>query len=120
MERSGLWNAAAESYVNTVTSNCTSFNSTAPPQPERKVSVSTLSPEFNDKVCVDHLFLENMRVFHCMDARTRYSTAHVDNSPTLHDAEMEFETSRIAQSWMLVNFQADNPFSAGFFYTAYG
>lgn len=89
-DRNGIWNDAVEKYVSDVMSRCSSCRSSAPPQPSRKVSISSLSREFNNTVAVDHFYLENIRVMHCMDTVTRYSAACIVPTASLDDAVLAF------------------------------
>lgn len=50
------------------------------------VSVSSLSKNFNEVLCDDHLYLEEILLVHCMDLIRQYSSAFVDNSTDFREA----------------------------------
>lgn len=49
----------------------------------KHVSLSSMSREFNQLVCVDHMFLDEFKVFHIMDSVTRYSSGVVVPDTTM-------------------------------------
>ena len=57
LERNGLWNDLISSYIGEIVTNCTACRSSAVPQPNCKVSISSLSKEFNEVLCIDHSIL---------------------------------------------------------------
>ena len=73
LERNDLWNESVASYVCKIIKECTALKSSAPAKPSRKVSISTLSKQFKDVVCVDHFYLDELRLMHFMDLVTRFS-----------------------------------------------
>ena len=115
LERNGLWNDAISSYLGETVNNCTACRSTAVPQPNRKVSISSLSKEFNEVVCIDHLYLDEIRLTHCMDVVSRYSAAHVVSTATLKDAIVAFEACWVSQFWHPDSIRADTAFMLGDF-----
>ena len=99
LQRNNLWNEEVNRYLSTIMEKCTSCKTTSVPQPSRKVSLSSLSRQFNDLVCIDHLHLENNRVFHVMDSHTRYSSGMVVQSLTMTEAIKVFECQWMSQFW---------------------
>lgn len=47
---------------------------------------------FNDVVCIDHCFQDNMSIFHMMDLKTNYSAGAVVDSLTLLDSAVAFDS----------------------------
>lgn len=110
LQRNKMWNNAVEKYVSDLVSRCTACRSTAPPQPSRKVSISNLSKGLNEVVCIDHLYLESVRMFHAMDLVTRYSAAFVVGDATMEKAIHAFESCWINQFWIPDEIKADKAF----------
>lgn len=115
LERNGLSNDAVEAYLIQITKSCTSCRATAMPQPSRKVSISYLSTEFNEVLCIDHLYKDEMRLMHFMDLISRYSAAHVVSSSTFKEAIMGFEACWVSQFWYPDSIRADKAFIHGDF-----
>lgn len=97
IERNGLWSETVADYVSRLIEICHACRATAPPHPNRKVSISSLSRNFNEAVCVDHFYLESVSFLHCMDMATRFSAAFVVKSMTLEEAIFEFESCWLSQ-----------------------
>ena len=77
LSRNELWNKHCAKYLSHILDThreCFAFKA---PIGSRKVSLSSVSQDFNDLVCVDHFFLENLDVFRIMDARKRYSVGSI-------------------------------------------
>lgn len=83
LKRNNLWNSAIDKYISKTVSECTSFRSTTPRVPNRKVSISSLSKGCNDLVCIDHLLLGENKLVHCMDSVSRYSTSSIVDSTNI-------------------------------------
>lgn len=66
-----MCNAKVSKYLSRVIDNCSKCAATAELKPPRKVSLSSMSGEYNNVVCVDHLHLGGLRVFHIMDSVTQ-------------------------------------------------
>lgn len=74
-ERSGIWSEAVTDYVLHLIDKYVSCRSTAPPQPNTKVSILSVSRRLNDIVCVVHSYLHSVCLFHCIDITTSFSAA---------------------------------------------
>lgn len=110
LQRNEIWNDAIECYVSKTLQNCTSCRATAPPQPNRKVSISSLYKSFNQELCIDHLYLDKVRVFHVMDTVTRYSAGFVVENATMEHSIKAFEACWIGQFWFPESIRADTAF----------
>ena len=117
LERNELWNDAVAAYVAQSIENCTACKSTAAPQPNRKVSISSLSKHFNEILCIDHFYLDEVRLMHCMDLVSRYSTALAVDSASTKDAVHAFEATWASQFWYPDAVQIDKAFQVGCFKT---
>lgn len=56
LQRNNIWSDQAESQLQTMVATCTNCRAMSKPQPSRKVSLSSLSREFNEVTCIDHFF----------------------------------------------------------------
>lgn len=63
------------------------------------MSLTTLDRQFNEVVCVDHFFLDDLVMFHIMDSATRYSCASVVSNTNLNDAISSFEMLWLGHFW---------------------
>ena len=115
LQRNDIWNDHIEDYVHRLIEGCHKCQSTAPPQPPRKVSISSLSKGLNNLVCVDHFFLNGITIFHAMDTVTRFSAAQVVSSTSLEEAVLAFETCWVAQFGYPDAIQGDDAFMKGAF-----
>lgn len=117
LKRNDLWNEAVASYVQKLVEGCTACPFTAPPQPSRKVSISSMSTQFNQVVCVDHFYLDEIRLMHCMDLVSRFSAIQVVDSETLADAVAAFEACWMSHFWYPESIHGDKAFAVGDFKT---
>lgn len=74
LQRNNLCNDQVQQYLSRMIAKCVGFKAAYLPPPNRKVSIVRMNNRFNDLVCVDHFFLDRIRIFHCMDTFPRYST----------------------------------------------
>lgn len=95
--RNNFWNDSFETYLNETVEKCTACGKTSQPRGSRKVSLSSMSREFNDVVCVDHLLLNEVCVFHGMDTVTRYPSCAVVPDTSLSAAVIEFDACWLGQ-----------------------
>lgn len=100
LKRKNLCNYSVAKYVGDPISGCTAFWSTAPAQPNRKVSIFSLSKQLNDIVCVDHFYLDSVRLMNCMYLATRYSSVFLVPSATRDYALFGCENCCISHYWM--------------------
>jgi len=100
LERNSIWDESVEKYLVQIMESCISCRTTALPKPSRKVSLSSMSRQFNDVVCVDHFFLDNLCIFHAMDAITRYSAGSCVPDTSMVHSILSFETLWISQFWI--------------------
>ena len=63
LQRNGIWSDDAQKYLAQVLEVCENCHATHSPKQARKVSLSTISPQFNEVVCVDHFFWMNTVYF---------------------------------------------------------
>lgn len=79
------------------------------------MSISSLSKEFNEILCVDHLYLEDILLMHFMDLITRYSSALIITSTNLKEAVIVLEASWVSQFWYTDSIRAEKAFHVGLF-----
>ena len=96
LQRNSLRNDEISKYLSRVLERCGACATTSEPKQERKVTISSMSRSFNVVVCIDHLHLDGIRVFHMMDSATRYSTGAVVQSTAMPEAIMQFEAQWVS------------------------
>lgn len=106
-----MWNDTTEKYIISVIDKCYNCKATSAPVTSRKVSLSSLTRAFNTVVCIDHLFLDQLCVFHAMDTTSRYSACYIPNSTSLIDSMLAFEASWLSQFWPPTEVKGDNAFN---------
>lgn len=99
LDPNGALSDDTANYLSDLVSRCGSCRVTSLPTPSRKVSLSSLNRHFNYVVCVYHLLIEGVRVFHAMDASTRHSAVLVCNDLSLSSAVHAFETVWLSPFW---------------------
>lgn len=75
--QNNLCSAEVKKHPSQVLEECPNFHVTALPNPARKVSLSSLSRDFNMDVCVGHMFVDEICVFHITETKSRYSVGSV-------------------------------------------
>lgn len=76
-----------------------------------------MSTQFNQVVCVDHFYLDEIRLMHCMDLVSRFSAIQVVDSATLADAVAAFEACLVSYFWYPESIHVDKTFAVGDFKT---
>lgn len=110
LERNKLLTPDVEKYLREIMNRCTACRSTAIPRTSRKVSLSSLNRNFNEVVCVDHIFLDDLCIFHIMDSKTRYSAGLVCADTSLKNAIYSFTTTWLSPFWSPINVKDDQAF----------
>lgn len=100
LQRNDLWSEAIEKYLLKTIETCTNCKATSDPKPARKVSLSTLNRSFNDKICIDHMFLGDNAVIHIMGSTVRYSVGMIVPDTSMQHAICALESQWISQFWM--------------------
>lgn len=98
-ERSELWTDPVGAYAAHSIDNYTVCRSIAAPPPSKKVSISSLSKQFNEIVCIDHVYLDKLLLMHCMDLKSRYANAFAVGSASIKDAVHAFEAMWASIFW---------------------
>ena len=91
LESNDLWNDAVASYISQLIESCTACRFTASPQPNRKVSITSLSTQFNEVLCIDHFYLDAIHLMYFKDLTTRYSAVFDVDTTKMEDAVIAFE-----------------------------
>ncbi|PXF44010.1 hypothetical protein BWQ96_06243 [Gracilariopsis chorda] len=100
LQRNQVWDYSIEKYLSRTLEECISCFTTARAQPFLKVSISSLSDQFNEIVCIDHMFLDEVCLFHAMDADTRYSAGIIVPNTSMAHAISAFEAVWISPFWI--------------------
>lgn len=72
-----LSNEQTEEYLRWIVTDCRDYRSSSIPPPNPRVSFSSSSRQFKEIVCVEHMFLGYVTIFHCMEVASRLSAGHV-------------------------------------------
>lgn len=115
LERNGLWNASIQDYISSIMRSCRGCKATAPAEPPRKVSISSMSKGLNDVICVDHFCLDDMCFVHIMDFSTRFSMAALTYRTAMSGAVRAFETLWVLNVWYPDTVRGDTAFSTAEF-----
>ena len=79
LERNDLWSNEVKAYLHQTVEVCHQCKMTDEPKAMRKVSLRDISTSFNDRVCLDHVFLDNYVVLHFMNSCTHFSRCNCHN-----------------------------------------
>lgn len=90
-QRNKLWNDQTQSYLSNVMSNCSDCKASSTPPPNRRVLLSSLNREFNDVVCMDHMFLDKITVFRMMYVTTIYFVGYVVDNVSMENVIYHME-----------------------------
>lgn len=99
LERKSMWNSDVKKYLATMLESCASCIAVKQPKSERSVSLSAMPRDFNQVVCIDHLFLDMFIVFHIMDSGSRYSVGTTVADTKMATALLAFEAHWITAFW---------------------
>jgi len=111
LQRNGIWNDEVRQYLAESVERCPHCLASAQPQPNRKVALSTLNRSFTDVVCVDHFYLEQLRLFHVMDVYSRFSAAGIVDDASLPTAVLSFDAVWLSHFWPPAEVQGDPAFN---------
>lgn len=112
LQRNMLWSQECSSYLSKVMEECKFCHLIDSPLGSRLVSLANMSRGFNEVVCVDHFFPENLDVFYVMDAKTRYSSGCIVSSTNMHEAVAAFDSHWVSTFWPPGSVQADQSFNS--------
>lgn len=110
-----MWNEMIEHYIQNLVRDCKSCRASELPPPSRKVSISSLSNELNEVVCVDHFYLDELCLIHFMDMSTRFSTACIVENKSMPVAIRSFEESWVTHFWYPAKIRGDKALREGDF-----
>lgn len=98
--RNQLWDDDVKKYLISILVTCPHCKKTSEPTQSRKVSLSSMSRESNNTICIDHFFLEDFKIFHVMDSSTRYSAGMVVSDLTLQEACSALDVIWFSPFWL--------------------
>lgn len=111
LQRNIIRNDDSEIFLSGVFDTCVACYATQLSTGRRAVSLNHFSRLFIQLVFIDFFIFEQLQLFHCMDAVSRYSLAVVVDSLTLLEAISAFEQSWITHFWVLESLQGDDAFN---------
>ena len=74
-----------------------------------------LSCSVNEVACIDHFYLDSVRLLHCMDVSTRFSAVFILSSASIDDGFFGFEACYLSHFWHPVSIHVDKAFAQGSF-----
>lgn len=110
IQRTNLWNGQTENYLLNVVSKCPDCNASSTPPPNRRVSLASLNREFNDVVCMNHMFLDKVTLFDMMNVATRFPVGAVVGSTSMENVIYHKENLWFSQFWPSNFIHADGAF----------
>lgn len=110
LQRNKLWNDQAQNYLSQIVSECPDCKASSTPPPNRRVSLASLNREFNDVLCLDHMFLDKTTVLHMMDVSTRFSVGTVVDSTSMENVIYHLENLWFSQFWPPNSIHVDGAF----------
>lgn len=66
-------------------------------------------------LCLDHIYLGSVRLFHAMEHSTRFSAAYLFQDASMDQAVIGFQSCWISQFWLPSTVRADKAFMVGSF-----
>ena len=114
-ERNNMWNESVKHYIENIMNECTACRKSYIPPPSRKVSISSLSKELNEIICVDHFYLDELCLIHFMDIASRFSTVSIASDKSMITAITAFEQNWITHFWYPNIIRGDKAFMEGEF-----
>lgn len=115
LQRNKIWDENCVGFLSYLLESCPHCAVVSQPSRNRTVSLRSMSSNFNDVVCVDHFFLNNMDVFHAMDYHTRYSAGTIVESPNMEYAIQFLEAGWISPFWTPAAIRGDQAFNNSIF-----
>ena len=110
LDRNNMWTPAVKHYLDRVIEQCSNCIQSSRPQPTRKVSLSSLNSSFNDTVYIDHMYLDDIKIFHAMDMQSRYSACMITTSTSMKESILAFQACWLNMHWTPRVVQADPAF----------
>ena len=110
LKRNNLWSSQCEKFLSQLLETCEHCHILDEPVGNRKVSLRSMTRSFNQVVCIDHFFPDNLNVLHFMDATTRYSSGLLVPSLSMKDTVVVFMSTWLSDFWPPVNVQGDLAF----------
>lgn len=117
LHRNDIISSDSCTYLTSVVEYCSTCRATSLPQTSRKVSLASLSQQFNDLVCIDLLFLDGARVFYAMDSGSRHSAGTVCINRSVRAAITVLEKVWLSSIWPPDGVQDDQAFKPSMFTT---
>ena len=99
LQRNHLWTEDSRLLLSSILENCSHCIITKPPMGMQPISLSKLTSNFNEAVCVDDFFLDRVIMFHVIDKANRHSFAAVVNTTKMCEAIILFDTAWIRMYW---------------------
>lgn len=94
-----MWNDAFKQYVSQTIEKCRACRAPAPPQPNRKFSISSIFQELNYFICMKHFYLDSLRILHSVYNTTGFTATFIVNEDSMNNAVLSFQIFWMNQFW---------------------
>lgn len=105
LEHNSLWSHLLAKCLSNMLYTCSGCHAASRPPLSRKLSIRSLSREFNDKVWIDDVFPDGIRVFHAIYSSSRYSSGLFCDDEYIFASSYALETVWIALFWHRMSLQ---------------
>lgn len=99
LQRNRLWSGQVQHFLLLFGANFGSFQANSSPPPSLRLSLVSLNRNFNDVVCIDHMHLGHVTIFHVMYFVSRISAAQDIHSFSLNESILALDTCWISKIW---------------------
>lgn len=77
LQRNNMCSDDVNTYLTYVINKCRGWRATAFPQPSQKFLLKSINRSLNECGCVDHMLLDENRILHVNDSKTRLSKTNL-------------------------------------------
>lgn len=81
--RNGLWTNVVNHNLTEIISKCPHYLTTSAPAPTQNVSLPLLIRPFNETVCIDHFYIDEIQLFNVMDSGSRYLAVYISDTSSM-------------------------------------
>lgn len=97
--RNKIWNELIQEYGTRIVACCCGCTSPSTTLSDQLVSLTSLNPEFDEIVCVYHIFPRNIAVLHCMDVSSRLQARHVVTTTNVIESAHALKLISLSKLW---------------------
>lgn len=110
LSKSRIWSDEIQKYLAQVIDRCNHCIENSYPQASKNVAIATLNCSFNDVTCVNHFFLDSLKLLYTMALYNRNSAAHFVDDGKIQTAVLAIESVKLSQFRASESAQGDQAF----------